>query len=336
MTAVKPPGKWIQGIDGSTPLIEAAKAIVELRLEPVVTLLPLASARHAEDVEYIHQLRVASRRADAALKAFRLSFGAKRWRKVHRRLRTIRRAAGAARTCDVHIMALAERLEQAPEEHRGALAYALSRTQQERRQAQDAVDDAARRFPEARLRKGHGKLLDSARLVTGTKLGGSHRLASAGALGPTLLDAAMHQLPRAMHAVHDAAERDMRIFENLHQLRIESKHLRYSMEIFATCFDERFRKVLYPQMKVLQDHLGTINDAHEMALRFERYAASCTAETPAEEEPALHAGLERLAVAWRKERALLSEVFLQWWAEFRTSGTLSALEEYLGAGSPKA
>jgi len=326
---MKPRGKWIQGIDGSTPLAHAVRTIMELRLEPVAALLPLAQARHEEDPEYIHQLRVASRRADAALKAFRFSFGRKRWRKVRKRLRTIRQAAGAARTCDVHIMTLAERLRQAEGEPRDTLAYALTRTETERRQAQGAVDEAARRFPEDKLRKGHDKLLASVRAITRAKLRDDEASSPHGSGTPTLLDTAMALLPPTIADVDTAAAADLSVFENLHQLRIESKRLRYSMEIFAPCFDDHFRKVLYPEMKTLQDHLGSINDAHEMALRFDRFACSTDGGQPDDEWQHRREGLDRLAGEWRAERESLRETFLQWWAAFQARRILEEVEQYV-------
>ena len=53
--------------------------------------------------------------------------------------------------------------------------------------------------------------------------------------------------------------------ESLHALRIRAKKVRYTMEIVAVAFDSTFREKLYPQMTVLQDLLGTVND-HATAL----------------------------------------------------------------------
>jgi CHAD domain-containing protein len=147
--------------------------------------------------------------------------------------------------------------------------------------------------------------------------------------GTTLLDLALVRLSAGLTAVKEAAAADLGAFENLHALRIESKRLRYAMEIFAPCFDDRFRKELYPDFKVLQDYLGEINDAHEMALRFDRYAAEL-AQTPDEDSGAgLAAGLRRLAGSAREERDRLRRDFLAWWEEFQTSGVLRRIEEYV-------
>ena len=63
----------------------------------------------------------------------------------------------------------------------------------------------------------------------------------------------------------EATESDLATDEALHALRIRSKKVRYTMEIVAVAFDSAFREKLYPQMTVLQDVLGTVND-HATAL----------------------------------------------------------------------
>ena len=54
----------------------------------------LAGVRKAEDLEYVHQLRVTTRRADAALQLFRDCMPSRRAKKMRRRLSQIRKAAG--------------------------------------------------------------------------------------------------------------------------------------------------------------------------------------------------------------------------------------------------
>ena len=66
----------------------------------------MAAHLAAHDVEHVHRLRVATRRASAALKLYRDCVGDKPARWMKKWLRKIRRAAGDARDLDV----LADRL----------------------------------------------------------------------------------------------------------------------------------------------------------------------------------------------------------------------------------
>src|SRR6188768_1175139 len=93
--------KWIEGIGPDTPVEEAARRSLEPRLSAVSHLLPMAAHLASHDVEHVHRLRVATRRATAALKLYSDCVPRKQFRWLKRRLRKIRRAAGDARDLDV-------------------------------------------------------------------------------------------------------------------------------------------------------------------------------------------------------------------------------------------
>jgi CHAD domain-containing protein len=330
LTDMPPRSKWIGGVDGRTPLADGARTILEARLAPIQPLLTLARERHEEDIEYVHQLRVAVRRAEAAMQAFRLCCRKRRWKRLNRRLKAIRRAAGGARETDVLGVRLAERLAAADEADRPVLEHALRQTRQERQAAQHDLDDTAERCLKKKLRRAARRLFDSiddpAREELAYDSGGAPSARSDGA---TLLDLALLRLSQDLASVKAAAAADLGVFENLHTLRIKSKRMRYAMEIFAPCFDDRFRKELYPDFKVLQDRLGEINDAHEMARRFDRYADELGRASNANPDEALAKGLRRLAEAGRGERDRLRREFLGWWEAFRSDGVLRRIEEYV-------
>src|SRR4051794_41529286 len=94
-------GKWVEGIGPETPVEEAARKSLEPRLAAVARCLPLAAHLAEHDVEHVHRLRVATRRACAALKLYRELLPGKEARWLKRRLRKVRKAAGDARDLDV-------------------------------------------------------------------------------------------------------------------------------------------------------------------------------------------------------------------------------------------
>src|SRR5206468_5052202 len=71
--------------------------------------LPLAVHDADRDVEDVHRLRVATRRAGAALKIFQPCLPDKVFRRVRKQLRALRRAAGEARDWDVFLADLLQR-----------------------------------------------------------------------------------------------------------------------------------------------------------------------------------------------------------------------------------
>ena len=99
-------GKWIEGLTPEMPVAEAATAVLAARLEVVRHYLPLAAEKPYDDPEYVHQLRVGTRRAGAALRVFADCLPRKHRRMARRRLREIRRAAGDARDWDVFLLGL--------------------------------------------------------------------------------------------------------------------------------------------------------------------------------------------------------------------------------------
>ena len=56
-------GKWIQNLKANTPLADAARHVLTVRLEVVRDALPLALHQADQDAEHVHQLRVSTRRA---------------------------------------------------------------------------------------------------------------------------------------------------------------------------------------------------------------------------------------------------------------------------------
>ena len=122
-------GKWIRDLMPETPVEEAARHVLFVRLQVVQDYLPRAALEADDDVEYVHQLRVGTRRADAALRIFAGCLPGKTYRKARKHLKRLRRAAGAVRDWDVFLADLLGREKKADTRHRGGLdcliGYAL-------------------------------------------------------------------------------------------------------------------------------------------------------------------------------------------------------------------
>ena len=62
--------KWMTDLTPETPAADAARRVVSARLAAVAARLAPAAEAAGDDGEPVHQLRVAARRAAAALRAF--------------------------------------------------------------------------------------------------------------------------------------------------------------------------------------------------------------------------------------------------------------------------
>ncbi len=264
MTGLTMPRRKIEGLDASMLATDAAHVAIAQRFAAVAVALPLAALKADADDKHVHQLRVASRRADAALRVFKSCFTRKAYRKARQALKRIRRAAGAARTCDVQFHLLRQ-LDlngdgaDAARNRRRAAEFLTNFVQANRSEAQREVNRIAGRYHSKKLGKLQHALLKSMR--------SAKRMQANDECTMTFAELARKRLGKLANNVRDVA---MTIaageptIADLHALRIRGKRLRYAMEIFSACFDDGLRKP-YKRIEAMQEALGEINDADELA-----------------------------------------------------------------------
>jgi CHAD domain-containing protein len=249
--------KWIPGTRPKQGVAKAARRALSVRLGEACRLLPLAALHADEDVEYVHQLRVASRRAVAALDAFwDLLPADRKW--LRKRLKRVRRAAGEARDHDVMLARFAG--EDCPE-----LAGVVAHLKSLRRAAQVPLIAIERRLSEQDWQRASDNLVAGVRWRRGGRQ-------------PTFANEARRRLRAVFKDFLRAARADFADLDAVHRFRIAGKRLRYSMELFAGAMPRDFRKRLYPQVEALQERLGTINDHVTAARRLELWAQTAPPE----------------------------------------------------------
>jgi len=301
-------GKWIDGLDATTDLVAAARRVLAVRFARVRDHLPAVVAPADDDPEHVHQLRVATRRADAALRTFRSCLPDRTFKDARRRLRRLRRAAGAARDWDVFGEELAARMTDAAARDVAGLEYLAGYAQGQRDAAGPglvaAVEDHQRDF-DARLEE----LLDAA--------------ASPGE-GARLLNLARPELARLQAELERAAAADLDDYANLHQVRIAGKRLRYAMEPFAGCFPAAFRDEAYPRIEELQEILGRANDSHVANERLTALRDRLKRTAPALWKRA-RAGMEGLLRFHQRRLPRERKQFAAWWDRWQEDGKAALL-----------
>jgi CHAD domain-containing protein len=103
-----------------------------------------------EEIEHLHDMRVATRRLRAALEVFAVCFPRKRHRRALRRVKALADALGERRDRDVAIESLSGLAESAPPGERAAFEALTTRLRDEQRQANE---DLAPYVTPKRLRK---------------------------------------------------------------------------------------------------------------------------------------------------------------------------------------
>jgi CHAD domain-containing protein len=240
-----PAGKWVAGVLRKQSVQETAQRILSSRLSTVLYWLPLAAHRSSEDVEYVHQLRVATRRAGEAFRMFSDLLPDSTSSELRAALREIRSAAGEARNLDVLMADLLHSAEGLKEDACRDLAEAI---RERRRAAQQPIIA----IEEKLLADKFDDQIES--MLCGIQTGSNKKFKQSFGRRAGLF------LKPAVRRFLKAAEADLTDDEALHDLRIQAKKLRYSMEHVAAAFKPRFRKELYVEISSLQDLMGAVND----------------------------------------------------------------------------
>jgi CHAD domain-containing protein len=297
-------GKWIPGLTPDLSVSEAARRVLTVRFAVVREYLPLAAQKPDEDREYVHQLRVGTRRAAAALRVFKPCLPRKLRATVRDSLRTLRRAAGEARDWDVFLTGLPQFKPLATPAGKPAFdflaGYALGQRAAVQGQLVQAAETAGPHFAE-----------------TGTAL--VHQVHEPRGDDPParLGDLAAQQLGELLHALTTAAAANPTEPGPLHQLRILAKRVRYALEIFADCFPPVFKDTVYGAVEHVQELLGEVQDATvglaQLAALRERVKAAISGEWPR-----LQRGFEGVMHSLRAKVPAGRKAFQKWrqqWAE---------------------
>lgn len=271
--SVRKSSKWIPGAFPEAPVTAVARRALQLRLAAVVNALGPAAKHAEEDNEHVHQLRVATRRAAAAIEIFGDLAPKRRVKWIAKRLRHIRRAAGAARDLDVFAVRLAALLAH---EKQVDAAPLTKRIRRERRKAQVPICEVYHELRRDKFERRCQKLVRRVRRrdaaggdeAVEPGLQNGHGSAPGHDAGMSFASAARLRLRPVVEQVFSLTAVAEQPIEAWHRLRIESKRLRYAMELFAGAFDASFRHEAYPQVEALQEQLGKINDHASAAVRF--------------------------------------------------------------------
>jgi CHAD domain-containing protein len=212
-----------------------------------------------EEIEALHDMRVATRRMRAALDVFGPAYSTKTVQKHLKGLRTVGRALGCVRDLDVFIEKAGIYLHTLPLELQPGLDPLLAAWQQEREQDRLALTEHLNSKAHARFIQRFNRFVQTPGLGTAAEIDFTRTAALPAAakvrhLAPTLIYTRLAAV-RAFEAILPTAT-----VPQLHALRIEFKKLRYTMEFFQEVLGPEARSVINVIKKV-QDHLGDLQDA---------------------------------------------------------------------------
>lgn len=251
---MKPRHKTPRQTDRPPLVSEVARPLLLRRLQAVYRNLPLATWFSQWDVEFVHQLRVSCRQGETALDLFAGVLPRRLHAKWRKRIRRMRRAAGAAREIDV--MLEKWKLRQAGHPFRGD-ASIPDAFQALRDKAQSNLLQVARQNrPRAYQR-------DLRRLINAIRWRGRGQEPTWNRISRSAGSALYRQLARraARCSVPVRAADDLTLpYRSLHRLRISGKHLRYALNLFRRNGGWQPDKTIVKLLADVQTRLGEIND----------------------------------------------------------------------------
>lgn len=302
-------GKWISDLTPDTAVPDAAHRVFSVRLEVVRDQLGFALKEPEKDAEYVHQLRVGTRRARAALDIFACCLDEKDFRKARKFLRRLRQAAGNARDWDVFILELNQQIPPKNRRNVAGFDFLLGYAQGQRHAAQRELEESMPDYP---FTFDHflADLL--------------HTVDKAEPEVKTFVELARPTLSDRLRGLDLAAAQDLEDYDNLHQVRIAGKRLRYAMEVFADCFATEFREKYYTMVEEMQEILGAANDSHIAAQRLASLSESISSTMP-KLWKRYKAAFEHLRRYHEKRLPVEQQRFTEWWQAWRSSGGESGL-----------
>jgi CHAD domain-containing protein len=242
------------GITAADPMAEAARRILAFHLGRMAR--HEGGAREGQDLEALHDMRVATRRMRAALRTFAPHLDQKAYKPFRKALRRTGAALGAVRDLDVFREKTDRYLQTLPEERRSGLDPLLAAWRAEHDRAREAMLAFLDGEEYGRFKKEVGRFL---------------KRPGAGAPRSDPEVAPPHRVSQAMPALVVAGYAAVRAYEDhvtsgdaplprFHRLRIAAKRLRYTLEFFQEVLPTGARPLI-EHLKALQDHLGDLQDA---------------------------------------------------------------------------
>lgn len=235
----------VEAVDvyGAT-IIYAHVSAMQAEVEGVMT---------GDDIEYIHRMRVASRRLRSSLAIFSESFPKKDYKRFTKDIRQVTKALGQARDLDVQIGMLEDCLPKyADPQLRPGINRLILRLKQQRQVVQTPVIAAMKTLEDdetlCRIARWAAPWLEKSDSIY--------------LYSPALFELAFSNIKTRLQDTisFDQIVRDETNVAELHAMRISAKHLRYTMEIFESLYGEQI-KPFVNQTKKLQDILGSIHDS---------------------------------------------------------------------------
>ena len=320
-TRKKPPKEL--GLEASDSMAAAARKTFYFHFQRMLYYEP--GTRLGEDIEELHDMRVATRRMRAAFRVFGAYLDMKQLKPLVKDLRRTGQALGDVRDLDVFWEKTQRYLDTLPPEQHYDLSPLRKAWETERKRARERMLAHLDNERYAQFKKRFTEFLEASNAAA---------LPVFSEKGEPLPNRLRHVAPVAVYQrMADIQAYDEWVsgpdvpLERLHQLRIAAKRLRYTLEFFQEVLGPE-AKELIKEMKNLQDHLGDLQDAVVASNLLRDFltwgtwghaqAGKKMAALPS--EPIIAPGVAAYLATRQTEIQRLLDAFPQVWAYFQSHG----------------
>lgn len=269
------------------------------------------AALQTEDIEGVHQMRVAIRRLRSALRDFSPLLKRRAFTKSRRDLKKLGNALGTARDLDVAIAALTKLKKKAKNEIvKKDIELKTEIRLAQRQKVQTILKKTLEISAFEKMRERFLRAVETA-----VKANGKTAALSAKEAGNKVILKSIEEFCELSDSLYNPFD-----CENLHKLRIAAKRLRYTIEIFKECFSDEFAPFAQ-EITEMQTFLGELHDRDIWIENFSRRLHKTTDKT-------------RLADFWLlshfvKERTKNYRAALNLWSKWQKNDFLQKLQEIL-------
>jgi len=283
----------------------------------------------SEDIEYVHKMRVTSRRIRATMPLFRECFQKKSYKKWITEIKKVTQFLGSVRDLDVQIEVVRDYIKQLqPAEPKTGIEALLDRHIDQRTFLQSSVINGLQELEESRVLQQTSffceQIIKETANTTFDLFG--------------VREKAFWQIANKLDeflALEDCVHKENEILKH-HEMRIRAKWLRYTMEAFAPLYQEELSEEV-EMMKAFQDTLGEMHDCDvwmEQIPKFMKEIENETATFPENVKESFQNNQDLLKFLdyIKEKRKSYYEKFVKFWDENKSKNAIEELRKNESAG----
>ncbi|MCW4005771.1 MAG: YfcE family phosphodiesterase [Candidatus Bathyarchaeota archaeon] len=287
----------------------------------------IGGVMQSSDIEYVHKMRVASRRIRATMPLFQTCFPEKKFKKWLRQVKQVTGLLGEARDLDVQtefVKQYKKTSQAAAEELSLELLLSGIRTQRERIQP-DVVKGLQALQTSCGLEEMH-RFYDAAKEYLGESQFEPQQVKEKAHWTITSRINDFVEMEEYVHQENQSRKQ--------HEMRIQAKWLRYTMETFAPLYPNKLKDDI-ETIKDFQDALGEMHDCDVWTERIPKFLDDLTNKPEFRHDnktPQLTAFLDYV----KTQRKKYYTRFVELWETSKQNGFFEQLQKKTGEGFPSA